>query len=104
MKQKNDESYIAVPAICLVVNGFTADCVCVLPAVRVCVCCTGLGIWPAAVLLSRWLVEKQDLLRGKVVVELGAGCGLPALAAGNHIHIVLVLTSPNTRLRILSIC
>ena len=43
----------------------------------------GLGIWPAAVLLSRWLVEKRDMLRGKVVVELGAGCGLPALAAGS---------------------
>lgn len=42
---------------------------------------TGLGLWPAAVLLSRWLVQKDELLRGKVVVELGAGCGLPALAA-----------------------
>jgi Lysine methyltransferase len=88
VKQKKSESYIAVPAICLVVNGLTADCVCVCVLPAVCVCCTGLGIWPAAVLLSRWLVEKQDLLRGKVVVELGAGCGLPALAAGKHIHIV----------------
>jgi predicted nicotinamide N-methyase len=43
----------------------------------------GLGIWPAAVLLARWVVQRQDLLRGKVVVELGAGCGLPALAAGD---------------------
>jgi predicted nicotinamide N-methyase len=30
-------------------------------------------------------VQRQDLLRGKIVVELGAGCGLPSLAAGNDI-------------------
>ena len=42
---------------------------------------TGLAIWPAAILLARWLETKRDLLKGKVVAELGAGCGLPALAA-----------------------
>jgi predicted nicotinamide N-methyase len=42
---------------------------------------TGLGLWPAAVLLSRWVVQQHASLRGKVVIELGAGCGLPGLAA-----------------------
>jgi hypothetical protein len=37
VKQKNDELYIAVLAICLVVNRSTAVCVCVLPAACVCV-------------------------------------------------------------------
>ena len=46
---------------------------------------TGLGIWPAAVLAARWVAE--DLLeatRGKVVVELGCGCGLPGLTAARY--------------------
>ena len=42
---------------------------------------TGLGIWPASVLLARWVVQERSLLQGKTVAELGAGCGLPALAA-----------------------
>ena len=28
---------------------------------------------------------EKDIMKGKVVVELGAGCGLPALAAGDSI-------------------
>ena len=40
-------------------------------------------------LLSRWIVEKKDIMKGKVVVELGAGCGLPALAAGDFIAQIL---------------
>ena len=38
-------------------------------------------MWPASVLLARWAVEERELLRDKVVIELGAGCGLPGLAA-----------------------
>lgn len=42
---------------------------------------TGLGIWPASVLMARIVVENKYLFEGKVVLELGAGCGLPSLAA-----------------------
>jgi hypothetical protein len=50
---------------------------------------TGLGLWPASVLLAQWLARAGlEILRDKVVVELGAGCGLPSLAAGNvHLYI-----------------
>lgn len=43
---------------------------------------TGLGIWPAAVLLSRWVAALGlEEFKDKVVVELGAGCGLPAITS-----------------------
>jgi predicted nicotinamide N-methyase len=42
---------------------------------------TGLALWPATVLCARWVASQPDLTRNKVVVELGAGCGLPGLAA-----------------------
>jgi predicted nicotinamide N-methyase len=45
---------------------------------------TGLGIWPSAVLMARYAVEMQDLLRGQVVVELGCGCGIPGLAVARY--------------------
>lgn len=51
---------------------------------------TGLGIWPASILTARFALLHKDLLQDKVVVELGAGCGLPAIAAGSK-HIFLLL-------------
>lgn len=42
---------------------------------------TGLALWPATVICARWVAQEAALLSGKVVVELGAGCGLPGLAA-----------------------
>jgi len=56
---------------------------------------TGLCIWPAAIILSRWLVEQYpgSSLRGRSVVELGAGCGLPALAAAVYCRPQLVVVS-----------
>ncbi len=45
----------------------------------------GLGVWAASILLSRWIASQQVVnLNGAVVVELGAGCGLPGLAAGTY--------------------
>jgi Ankyrin repeats (3 copies)/Lysine methyltransferase len=44
---------------------------------------TGLGIWPASLLTARWACANKHLLKGKVVLELGAGCGVPGLAAGD---------------------
>jgi len=55
---------------------------------------TGVYLWGSAVLLARWLVQKRALLRGKVVLELGAGCGLPSLAAWLHTEASLVPTHP----------
>eukprot|EP00466_Bigelowiella_natans_P011474 jgi/Bigna1/89717/estExt_fgenesh1_pg.C_540071 len=42
---------------------------------------TGLGLWGASVILSRWMLSlDSDKLRGKSVLELGAGCGLAGLS------------------------
>lgn len=40
-----------------------------------------IGIWPASILTARLAVRNHDLLQNKIVLELGAGCGVPALAA-----------------------
>jgi predicted nicotinamide N-methyase len=53
---------------------------------------TGLAIWPASILLSHWLVEelrpvleaRAEVQREVSMLELGAGCGLPGLAAALH--------------------
>ncbi|KAL7471716.1 hypothetical protein ACHAXS_012014 [Conticribra weissflogii] len=44
---------------------------------------TGLGIWCASLVMARWLAspEMTKRMEGKNVVELGAGCGVPGLAA-----------------------
>jgi hypothetical protein len=54
---------------------------------------TGLCIWPAAIILARWITDlfppETQALREKTVVELGAGCGLPAITAGEIDEIAL---------------
>mmetsp|Transcript_10672 Transcript_10672/g.16094 ORF Transcript_10672/g.16094 Transcript_10672/m.16094 type:complete len:544 (-) Transcript_10672:2668-4299(-) len=42
---------------------------------------TGLGIWSASLVMSRWMASKSIFGRfdNKTVLELGAGCGVPAL-------------------------
>eukprot|EP00934_Nitzschia_sp_Nitz4_P009257 Nitzschia sp. Nitz4//scaffold288_size23661//14207//15406//NITZ4_008469-RA/size23661-processed-gene-0.39-mRNA-1//1//CDS//3329545797//9247//frame0 len=42
----------------------------------------GFLMWPSAVVLSRWLVTNPSVLDDKQVMELGAGCGLTGLVAG----------------------
>jgi hypothetical protein len=48
---------------------------------------TGLSVWPASILLSHWVAQWGSSsggggdLAGKVVLELGAGCGLPGIVA-----------------------
>ena len=44
---------------------------------------TGMAIWPASIILSRWILqlrrENPSVFKDKVVAELGAGCSLPAI-------------------------
>lgn len=48
---------------------------------------TGLGIWPASILLSQLVARLGDKhLSNKIIVELGAGCGLPALTSALYCH------------------
>ena len=47
---------------------------------------TGLGIWSASLVMARWMASKATLGRfdDKLVLELGAGCGVPGLALGMY--------------------
>ena len=40
-----------------------------------------LAVWDSALLVSRWLAERPELVRGRHVAELGAGAALPSLTA-----------------------
>jgi len=50
---------------------------------------TGLGIWCASIIMSRWIADDnndngsylKEKLKDKIMLELGAGCGVPALTA-----------------------
>jgi predicted nicotinamide N-methyase len=42
----------------------------------------GFVMWPSAVVLSQWIIEHPELVQGKTVLELGAGCGLVGMAVG----------------------
>lgn len=37
---------------------------------------------------ARWAISHWDLLEDKVVMELGAGCGLPSFAVGEPLVVV----------------
>lgn len=58
---------------------------------------TGLAIWPAAILLSRWIANCENhlmsMIRNKRVLELGAGCGVPGLAAAVYCNPRVVFIS-----------
>ncbi|XP_034567228.1 methyltransferase-like protein 23 isoform X2 [Notolabrus celidotus] len=41
----------------------------------------GMYVWPCAVVLAQYLWTKRDELRGRTVLELGAGVGLPGVVA-----------------------
>lgn len=42
---------------------------------------TGLQLWAASLVLSHWLVDLREQLKGRAVLELGAGCGLCGIVA-----------------------
>jgi methyltransferase-like protein 23 len=41
----------------------------------------GVALWPSAIVLAREVAARADELRGKRVLELGAGTGLPGIVA-----------------------
>lgn len=41
----------------------------------------GVYIWATSIVLARWIVSQAQMLSKKRVLELGAGCGLPSVAA-----------------------
>ena len=51
----------------------------------------GVALWPAAIALAHELAARADALRGKRVLELGAGTGLPGLVAA-HVGAQVVQT------------
>lgn len=66
----------------------------------------GFLLWESAVALARWLTERPEWVRGKRVLELGAGVGLAGLVAQHigakvyqtdHRADVLVLAQENAR-------
>ncbi|MBU1229392.1 MAG: methyltransferase domain-containing protein [Proteobacteria bacterium] len=40
-------------------------------------------LWPAAVLLARWVARNRDLVRGRLCLDAGCGLGLSALVAAS---------------------
>lgn len=42
---------------------------------------TGVSIWSASLILSRWVIDHADEFNAKQVCELGAGCGVSGIAS-----------------------
>lgn len=42
---------------------------------------TGVSIWSASLILSRWIIDHADEFAGKQVCELGSGCGVSGIAS-----------------------
>ena len=62
---------------------------------------TGLGIWCASLVAARWMSSEEiaSRFKGKTVMELGAGCGVPGLAVAyysNASSILLTDLNPAT--------
>jgi predicted nicotinamide N-methyase len=47
-------------------------------------------IWPSGVALANWLREEPQRVEGKLVLELGAGLGLPSLIAAQYADHVII--------------
>jgi hypothetical protein len=47
---------------------------------------TGYGIWCASLAMARWMASPdiESRFRNKTILELGAGCGVPGLAAAHY--------------------
>ncbi|CCF75781.1 hypothetical protein BmR1_04g07985 [Babesia microti strain RI] len=57
---------------------------------------TGVIVWEAAICLSNWIADLTGQFDNKVVLELGAGCGLPGITAAifNTSKVILTDYSP----------
>lgn len=53
---------------------------------------TGQVVWPVSIFLSWFIVQRPELFRGRAVLEVGAGCGLPGLVAARVGAASVVLT------------
>jgi len=62
---------------------------------------SGHYIWPAALVMARWLVAEPELLPSGVVYELGSGCGLSGLSAARAGCTVVMTDSSPTVLELL---
>lgn len=52
-------------------------------------------VWPSSIVLSDYLCDHPELVRGKLVAELGAGAALPSIVAGKlEAKLVLVTDFP----------
>ncbi|KAJ8539019.1 hypothetical protein ON010_g12852 [Phytophthora cinnamomi] len=54
---------------------------------------TGVSIWSAALILSRWVIDHRDVFDGKQVCELGSGCGVSGLAVHKYTNAARVVLS-----------
>ena len=65
---------------------------------------TGQVIWPAAPLLSYFLLTKygQDIIKGRNIVELGAGVGVPGLICAQFAPFVVLTDHNPASLRLLA--
>lgn len=61
----------------------------------------GVALWPAAIALAHELADRADQLRGKTVLELGAGTGLPGLVAA---HVGASVVQTDYQYDALSVC
>lgn len=54
---------------------------------------TGLRTWEAALHLGRYLCQKMDIVKGKRVLELGAGTGYLSILCADHLDAAHVIAS-----------
>ena len=58
-----------------------------------------LRVWEAGAVLAEYLVQNPDMVKGKRVVELGAGVGLTGLVASGVCHALHVFCTDYTEVR-----
>ena len=63
---------------------------------------TGQIVWPVSVLTSWWLVSNQKLLKDKILVEVGSGCGLCGLVASQFCRASIMTDNNEQILDVLS--
>jgi len=62
---------------------------------------TGQIVWPACVLLSWFIHREKTIFSGKVVLELGSGCGLAGFVSSNYSDHTFITDGNDVVLRLL---